>query len=309
MRVLLNGLLILIILRGYEANYTMNEFMVVRSWWEFVNGKDTALTFKFEGSNGTFVQLDVYVSLKEWIWGLLTGEPLIQVWTNGTWVDSGAMMVGDMVKVYAWRNTYDHLSVRVLSYRTFQLESETIALVDETFVMSDGWFENFTVSVMFKHSGSGNCSFGLVDMWHTDDLFVPDYESYGYPKYPSLFDLVGDLIFDALPVEVQGWVMLLAGWFDAFIVMVVPLWGFALQIVPILPYLVLFWALDAVFSCIKTGDIQPLGVCFSTILHLATSVVNVLISVIHVVYDFIHFLVMLCNHFGSYTVGLFLGLL
>lgn len=79
------------------------------------------------------------------------------------------------------------------------------------------------------------------------------------------------------------------GWLATGSSLLMPLWGLVLQIVPILPYLLLFWVFDVVGSCILTGDIKPLGVCFSTILHLATSVVNVVVTIVGMIWSFIRF--------------------
>lgn len=289
------------VFEGYEASINFTQFSSYRNWWDYQDNKKVVLLWNFSN-------IYVYVNFLEqhnlfgWIqdrWVQVATSENSTAFTASAdfWWNPFAIQTErddflnfpSYVKVYMDKISATEVQIVILNCRVDT--TDNVLLWDETYSVSADWFANNNMTFSVMHSGYGSFFGGMSDSIHTSP-FSPDYGDTEDIQGFGIWDFIDNLLGGALrvlPSWLQDQVAMLGGWFG-WLISAVPFFSqFIGMVLPILPYFLLFWILDAVASCVLTGNISPLGVCFSTILHLGSSVVGVLVTIMGTIYDFIHF--------------------
>jgi len=285
---------------GYEASINFTSLRSFRNWWEYQDNKRMILLWNFSN-------IYVYMNFLEQhnLFGYIE-DRWVQVATseNSTAFTTSADFWWNPLAIQTVRDDFlnfpssvsvvmDKISateVRIIILNCRFDTSSDVLMWNQTYSVSADWFVHNNLTFSIRHDGYGSFYGGMSDIIYTTP-FSPDYWDTEGVKGFGIWDFIDNLIGGAvrsLPVWLQDQVAMLGGWFSWLIGAVPFLSQFISVVIPILPYFLLFWILDAVGSCVSTGNITPLGVCFTTIIGLGTSVVNVLVTIMGTIYDFIH---------------------
>ena len=271
---------------GYYGKIWLDDFQVYSSWrffdtqelWYNLTIGDPALT------------IQILIKERVWIWGLVGGDPIMEVWVfyNGTELSyevQGTYRKSPRnAEIFVWKDG-DNVKVRVLDYYDKALPIE---MAYDNQAVSSTWFENATLKLKVKHGGFGYFNAHLSDDLKTE-AWTPELKASTEPEYPNIFDLVAKLGYDALPQFMKDWVDSITAWSTSFFTVLAMVWGSVTQIVPMLPMILLFWILDATITSVVEGDLHPIGNCMMTLYNTARGIIQAIVSIIHTIYDFIHF--------------------
>lgn len=288
---------------GYNSQIEFVDLDAKRKvWWEVNERKRFNMLWNFsDGSKSLFVRL-LFMNCKE-SWGFIE-DNWVTCWVsmNDThfqeaWWDvfSGVPFVQDdfllspsYVEVFVYRDGGD-VVVRVVNQR---IDTDfPVNLCNQSFSVGADWFSNVTVTLELYHVGHGSFKGEMVDVVY-EGSYSPDIppteEVAGYGIWDFINDLTG-IATNNLPSWLRGWITQFGGWFDVFLQLATMLWSWFLGLLPLLPFIVLFWGLDAVFASCHSGSIQPLGYFVSTIIGLVRGAIDTIVGISHAIYDFIHF--------------------
>lgn len=288
------------VFEGYEASINFTQFKSYRHWWEYQDNKKVVLLWNFSN-------IYIYINFLEqhnlfgWIqdrWvQVATSENSTAFTTSADfWWNPFAIQTQrddffnypTYVKIYMDKVSATEVQIIIMNCRTDT--SHFVLMWNNTYTVSADWFAHNNLTFSIMHDNYGLFDGGMSDIIHTTP-FSPDYEVTEGVKGFGIWDFIDNLIGGAirsLPNWLQEQIFTLGSWFNRFVDMLPTIWNFVLEIIPILPYILLFWVLDAVFTSIHEGNIKPLGICFSTIINTGASVINGLVSILHTIYDFIH---------------------
>lgn len=285
---------------GYESSIKFSYFSSSKAnWWDYQDNKRVTLLWNFS-------DIYVYVSFLEqhnlfgyiedrWV-QVATSEDSTAFTTSADfwWNPFGVQTERDdfrnfpsTVEVVMDKISATEVRIVILNCRDDTVND--VLMWDSTYVVSADWFAHNNLTLSIYHAGHGTFCGGMSDTVYETE-FSPSYDDTEDIQGFGIWDFIDNLLGGAvrvLPSWLQDFVGMLGGWFSMFNLSFIT--QFLGVVFPILPYFLLFWILDAVASCIFTGNVSPLGVCFSTILHFGSSVVGVLVSIVSAIYDFFHF--------------------
>ena len=194
------------------------------------------------------------------------------------------------VEVFVWRNEND-FCIKILNYRWDQPKPDL--LYEKNYTMPASWFDNVAIGFWVRHWGSGSFEAGWTepDVYHNTPYNPSIPETQDVWQY-TIWDFINELKGFAgkiIPDWMQGWITQLGSWSASFFAVLAMVWGSVTQFVPILPMILLFWILDATITSVTEGDLHPIGNCFMTLYNTARGIIQAIVSIIHTIYDFIHF--------------------
>lgn len=289
------------VFEGYETRVHFVQLKSFRNWWAYQDNKVVVLLWNFSN-------IYVYMEFREqhnlfgWIedrWvQVATSENSTAFTTSADfWWNPFAIQTErddflnfpSFVQVYMDKISDTEVQIVILNCRTDT--AENVLMWDETYSVSADWFAHNNMTFSIMHKDYGFFVGGMSDEVHTT-AWSPDIGDTEAVQGFGFWDFIDNLLGGAvriLPSWLQDQIAMLGGWFINFGGALPFLAQFLGVVLPILPYFLLFWILDAVASCVLTGNISPLGVCFTTLISVGAGVVNVLVTIIGTVYDFIHF--------------------
>lgn len=175
----------------------------------------------------------------------------------------------------------------VIRYSQFMLyqadtwTSRTMMRYNETFTNSAGFWTNATARVFVGFTGNGQFSMRFIDMQTVENPMSID---------PNDLNLIlPDSMTDQTNVLTQMWNFLSSTWGFAITIwtwlILIFNYGIAIfwQIVPVLPYLLLAWLLDAVVSSIATKSFRPIGIFLMTLWTMFMLVIEKLLMFLNFV--------------------------
>mgnify|MGYP001137171289 CR=1 FL=1 len=287
---------------GYYASIFFSKLVAEKvNWWSLQTNKRVIILWNF---SNVYVYLNFLEqhNLFGWVhdrWvqvGVSTNSTAFTTSADFWWNPFAIQTERDdflnfpsTIEVYVDKVSATEIKVDVLNCRADK--GADVLMWSENIAVDASWFtNNVSATMSVYHEGKGHFEGIMTDTiyttsWGGHSGSTMDIEGFG------IWDFIDNLMGGAvrvLPSWLQDYVFQLGSWFG-WLIGAVPFFSqFIGVILPVLPYFFLFWILDAVFSCIVTGNISPLGVCFSTIIGLGSNVIGVLVSIIGTIYDFIH---------------------
>lgn len=287
---------------GYEASINFTQFHNYKAaWWHLQSNKKVILLWNFSN-------IYVYINFLEQhnLWGWVE-DRWVQVgysenstdfttkadfWWNPFAIQTSRddfLNFPSYVKVVVDKVSATEVNIVVLNCR--QDTTNSVLMCNATYDVGAGWFANTNLTFSIYHEGYGLFYGGMSDTLH-ESVFNPSIGDTEAIKGFGIWDFVDNLIggvTNVLPTWLKDNLGMISGWFGWLIGAIPFLSTFVGVVIPVLPYFFLFWILDAVGTCMTRHEISPLGVCMSTILHYGASAVDVLVGIMHAIYDFIHF--------------------
>ena len=262
-------------------------------WWHWIDEQDVQIHFNFTGAN-TSVMLTFRFDYVITYWGAMKGRR-VSVKTGINETSYGDVFLGKEVGVdqytsgrpvfiYVQKNG-ENLNVIINYWRTYEL----ITLIDESIGLTDTWFDNVTMRIHVEHWGIGYFN-----------AFIEN-ENFAYAgtpqkgKSPYVDNVFLQFIYSVAHTVsgVPKWIIdavdQFSLWTAQFTTILGFVWGGITAMIPFLPLILIFWGIDALTSSIDKGSIQPIGILATTMYNYGVSAIQIIVSVAHAVYSFIHF--------------------
>lgn len=238
-------------------------------------------------------------------------EVRMSFWARGeifSWIVSDycafVLYVDDEVVISHW-GEYEHdkfyfdlyqsesnSSELVCKIRVYDGEDDLLYGYDDVVGVGSSWFDNVTLYQSHDCWGKGWCwgnKTGEVIIW--DDS--PEGTDVGIPTVQeSWWELfvndVGSMV-ELLPQWLQDYIFQFGVWSASLMSFLVPLSEMIFSLLPLVPFFLAFYIIDALALSIKRESFTPLGLCFLTLFNAMRGIVGVLVSIAHALYSFIHF--------------------
>jgi hypothetical protein len=158
----------------------------------------------------------------------------------------------------------------------------------------DASFWNGTdVSMKIWHEGKGYLKGGMSDTIHTGSWSPDIPSSWGLPSENVFYDFFANLfhsITSVLPSQIRNGLNQMGAW-SGYLISIVSgiLFSITSTIIPFLPLILIFYVLDAGLTSVYTGSFTPLGSAFLTLYQLVATIIQVIVTISHAIYSFIHF--------------------
>jgi hypothetical protein len=160
--------------------------------------------------------------------------------------------------------------------------------VSVDFAVGSGFWSGLTLTQTVEKVGKGR-----VEGWKDSEDFTltSTFEEQAGEYYwlMNIFEALTRPLYELLPDWLQDFVDSIVGIFGPLTPLLGTLFGLVQTIIPLLPVVLFVWVIDAGVSSVAKGSFEPLGVCFSTIFNVTSTIGHWLVSAAHAIYAVIHF--------------------
>jgi hypothetical protein len=262
------------------------------NWWEFwIEGweKTIALQFNYTLENGSWFCFYVQVRHVTNLWGL------IQQYALHMNFKINATSWQDITEWQGWDAEFDNVWTPKSKLEFFVNYSPSTGRVEITlFNYGDlkndvplkmtipnvggarpdadyvGHTEKFNITLRVWHYGNGN-----LEAYYNDS-----FEE--YPAYPQGRTLSQEGLQAIAQIPYVGGFFAVLLQFMNFIFAMITgtLVAFVRYGLPIMPYILIFWLLDAMITSVYVGDIQPIGEFFMTVFNFMRAIIQTIANII-----------------------------
>lgn len=299
---------------GYHAVFNFSKLEIYKdSWWSSWASQNVYFLWEFKSGSET---LGFEIPLRrhlEW-WGLqdklCTG--LVNFWYNpdGVCLDcnswdcfvGGSLVAGDLGEYFSFGENFlfDVIKVNDTCIRAvLQIEKAgtNLGLVDYNFTVASGFCDSVTIRFYIKHivgCGSGEFSGWFDDVIYTNDAYNPNI-NYETNEAETFAELIAKYIkgignsLAVLPESIKALFSNADVWFSWLFVVLDVVWVGVSSALPFLPFILVFWLLDAIGTSLYYGDLHPIGNCIMVMYEFARGVIQTIVNVAETVWDAITF--------------------
>lgn len=304
---------------GYRLKADYSYLTAVRgAWWWFWCEKVTEWTLWFDTFDSVEnVSVHVKVYENSWDFGALVTDHIEATVRNNDTFDGNYYFNETLVRSLGWTQVvkdssdlydvvggYFEVLLRkvsgtcvCVSVLNKDVSSPCLtALVSVNVTVSPEFFVRCGVHGSLAHRGYGRVSCFLAEKVYTqnEDVLPDDVDSadWGHEATIGMFDLFARL-FGAVGSVLPSWLtdMLgsFSGWFGWLLPVVTAVMGVVGGFLPVLPFLLLFYVVDALVTSAKEGSFVPVGRVVSELYGLVAGVVGAVIGAAEAIWSFIKF--------------------
>jgi hypothetical protein len=285
---------------GYEA--TFNFSVLVNegvNWWDWQTLK--RLTFNWNISN-------VYVSIAAedvvnfarypgWYW-VYYGSSKNETAFTADWWNWWAVHYErdqwdyhyDTFKIYVYMPNSTRVTVEF--YKDKGINGVT-QLQSVTYTVPADWSSYVDITMIVDHDGAGRFTGSFSDAIKTGsyspdlptDYDKPAGENFFYRFMSGIARELGKI----LPTWLVDDISMFIGWTGPFLSLLSVFAAGISAALPFAPLIFLFYLLDAGITSVYQGSFTPIGQFVTTLYHLFAAFAQVLVTIAHAIYSFIHF--------------------
>jgi hypothetical protein len=283
---------------GYHAVWNFSYLTGLPNWWDVQAVKAVKLLWNFS---------DVYVYASaecthnfgsyqhnDWLYG---GSALnVSVFSADWWSIGTAGEVrthvnfqqGDSFELFVNKVDATHVKVEIYVLRNLI----TVLLFSNVHVVDAGYWASVDVSLTIWHEGQGLFLGHLSDAIYTTSYDGSSLSWAAHGDDNPFTNFIGN-IASAVGKVLPSWLNDILASFSGYFVWAVPIAGMLVSalatILPFLPLILFFYALDVGLTAVATGSFAPVGVMVTSLFNLASGLVHTVVAIAETVYDFIHF--------------------
>jgi len=288
---------------GYYATVRFTELNVGATgwgWWENYAVLQFSLWLNFTGVGGDKIVLNLDFKRRIDLWGAIGGMGVLSCVRENLpyWgTEAGTLnyeydplfSFAGYTEVFFYRDG-GNLTVAVYNYYSL-LENPT-KLTVASFAVGEAWFTDVSFNVAVRHQGFHPHNFeGFLE---NEDF---NYTLGELPTPKELGESVIDLFVrglintvEAIPQWLRSMLDMVYGWLKYLTDLSAGmLFTIVSAVIPFLPYILVFYVVDAGVTSITSGSFQPIGIAFLNLYGFAVSIISGIIGAIQTIYDFIHF--------------------
>jgi hypothetical protein len=275
--------------QGFSVNISTIEFDGWRRWYESGNYEKFAIRITI--SNGTVNHGACLILVdREELWGAFElvvvyaankrdfsnpNDPYELDWTaehKGWWYQPTTYGEDKAKNYYAWISIKANGNVSVAVY-----DSDDGKWVGETLAVGGYDFtgQNVTVTLSYYHGGYGRI---IADLGQSLEYNIPPFVT---PRSKDFWSQVADAI--------QGTLLQIPTWFGWLASLLAVLFGSAVQFLPLVPLIFVFWILGATVEAIWYGSVEPLAEALHTLYSTMQKIIQVIVNIAQTVWNFIKF--------------------
>lgn len=294
---------------GYHATINFSDFTMGKgAWWWLDSEKRFYFALQLQGSANFCLRFWVRFSEGTNTFGILRDrmvwagayanfsehaniayENIFNQPTNaeGTYFDTWTGM-SNYLDFYVWKVDNNSVSYQINMVKSSESLPVKLA-AGSVGGISSAWFTTVRVYEFFKHEGLGSIRGGMVDEFTSSGFSgeTTDKRSIGFWQQLShdLFSIASSV----LPSWLTDYISQFASWGGYILGFLSIVWGIIMSVAPYLPFILLFWVLDAALTSVNQGSFTPLGTCIMTIYDWGTQLIHVLVAIGNAIYSFIKF--------------------
>lgn len=300
--------------QGYHTTINFTDFTMGKgAWWWLDSEKRFYFALQLQGSSNFCLRFWVRFSEGTNTWGILRDR---MVWAGayanfsdhsgvyyagleyenifnqpvnakGTYFDTWNGM-SNYLDLYVWKGSNNTVKYQINMVKAS--ESLPVRLVSGQFDnIPATWFNTVGVSEYFKHEGLGSIRGGMTDSFDTSGFNGEATDKRSIDFWSQLTHDFYSIASSVLPKWLTDYISQFASWGGYILGFLSIVWGIITSVAPYLPFILLFWLLDAALTSVNQGSFTPLGICIMTIYDWGTQLIHVLVAIGNAIYSFIKF--------------------
>ncbi|MCJ7767837.1 hypothetical protein MUP79_05565, partial [Candidatus Bathyarchaeota archaeon] len=135
----------------------------------------------------------------------------------------------------------------------------------------------------------GSIRGGMVDEFTSSGFSGETTDNRGIGFWQQLSHDLFSTVSSILPSWLTDYISQFASWGGYILGFLSIVWGIITSVAPYLPFILLFWILDAALTSVNQGSFTPLGTCIMTMYDWGTQLIGVLVAIGNAIYSFIKF--------------------
>ena len=283
--------------QGYIGTINFSLFESQRSsWYALTTYKDVIFDWYFEGNGSS---LYIRVGFQHWQnnFGLTSGLCINYAWAtdnktafdNNLWISTYTedYDLGTNVKLYVYLNN-SKLHAELYNYRSDLSKPEKYELWNNE--VNSNWGSQVYVVFGISHYNWGRFHGYYSDVFQAVTE-LPESASWTEEQGADFWRLINDFKQNVLNFGNRIWQYInqMWSWFYFLYNILAIVWNAVTLSIQFLPFIILFWFLDAIMTSVNEGDLHPIGKVFMTIYTFTASLISAIINILHTIYDVVHF--------------------
>ena len=275
----------------YDADFRPLKIDTYRSeWWHFNSWKDLRIYIEVSDVNKTFcinAQINLVAEI-QW-WGLYYNRQyyVYLFGVNKTCDTSKVFSLEYYPTTYITLNLFYNASQNRLYgyiYHVTDTQRKWVTILydehlEDGVEVPSGWGQNVTIKIRVQHNGKGDVKAEMVD---TVNPPGPP------PSFPGTEELIAHDIWNWI-TQISGtfapWIKGILNMFAIVTMMLATVIGVFWHFAGFIPFIILFWFLDAALTSIHEGNLYPLGNVFMTLYDFVRAVIQTIITILHYIYN------------------------
>jgi len=276
---------------GYYGVLNFTDLYVYREWWHFWDAQHFDIEFKFQSrTSGDSATVSLNFKDYQTFWGAAYDRK-VNIWLqiNDQYENFGEYPYSLNPEYFEIYFTPNASSV-VLGVFLYQEKSNIPVKCNLESVGSALNFENITITIYVHHYGVGYFHGYLKDNICSSPPELPS-EYRKLKETIGLGDFVDTIIGIAgqVPKSIMNIINIIKDYGEWFLSGLFIFGNIVVQFFPLLPYICLFWFLDAIITSIQEGNLQPLGNAVMTIYNIVRGIVEAIATIAETVWNIIKF--------------------